>query len=264
MRNLKRFLKILLNTLFHQVPESILEKFERLIQTELGKGWGSVTNEIEAETVAKCAKMRIIGEIIVLDIGANVGDWSASIQKHLPDSKIIAFEPSKEAFEKLTHRFKNSNRFSCFNLAIGKDNTETFLYADSSASVLGSLTKRRLKHYGISFEHRESVKVTTLDTWIENYSPRVVPNVIKMDVEGHELDVLIGASSVLKRVQVIQFEFGGSNIDTKTYFQDFWYFFESNGFQLNRMTPRGLKVVSQYSEDLETFKLTNYVAVRKQ
>jgi hypothetical protein len=84
-----------------------------------------------------------------------------------------------------------------------------------------------------------------------------------MDVEGHEMDVLIGASKALRGVQIIQFEFGGGNIDTETFFQDFWYFFESNGFEISRMTPRGLKVISQYSENFETFKPTNYVAVRK-
>ena len=253
----------LMNAFLHQIPGSLLEKIEEKIQIELGKGWGSATTELEARTVAELAKQRVTGEVIVLDIGANVGDWSASIQKHLPDSSVIAFEPSKEAFEKLTNRFKNSSKFSCFNLAVGRDNTETFLYADSSASGLGSLTKRRMKHFGITFEHKESVKVTTLDNWIENQSPKVLPNVIKMDVEGHELDVLFGASKTLKSVQVIQFEFGGCNIDTKTYFQDFWYFFESSGFEINRMTPRGLKVILQYSENLETFKPTNYVAVRK-
>jgi FkbM family methyltransferase len=263
MRNLKRLLSKFLNTFLHLIPVKLLEKFEEKIQIELGKGWGSATTEVEARTVAELAKQRITGEITVLDIGANVGDWSTSIQNYLPDSRVIAFEPSKEAFERLTNRFKNSTKFSCLNLAVGKENVEAFLYADSSASGLGSLTKRRVKHFGITFEHRESIKVTTLDKWIENQSPKVLPNVIKMDVEGHELDVLMGASTAMKSVQVIQFEFGGGNIDTKTYFQDFWYFFESNGFEISRMTPRGLKVISQYSEDFETFKPTNYVAVRK-
>lgn len=264
MRNLKRFLNKSLNAFLHQIPEPLLEKFEEKIQIELGKGWGSATTEVEARTVAELAKQRIAGEIIVLDIGANVGDWSASIQKHLPDSSVIAFEPSKEAYEILKDRFKNSSRFSCINLAVSKKNIETFLYADSSASGLGSLTKRRVTHFGMTFEHKESVKVTTLDNWLENKTPKVLPTVIKMDVEGHELDVLIGASTALKSVQVIQFEFGGGNIDTKTYFQDFWYFFKSIGFEISRMTPRGLKPISRYSEDLETFKPTNYIAVRGQ
>jgi FkbM family methyltransferase len=263
MRNLKGFIKKLLNTCLHLIPWRLLEEFETKIQIELGKGWGSTTTEVEAKTVAELAKQKISGDVIVFDIGANVGDWSGSIQKFLPNSRVIAFEPSKEAFESLTNRFIKSTSFECINLAVGKENTETYLYADESASGLGSLTKRRVKHFGLSFEHRELVQVTTLDRWIENQTPNVFPNVIKMDVEGHEMDVLIGASKALRGVQIIQFEFGGGNIDTETFFQDFWYFFESNGFEISRMTPRGLKVISQYSENFETFKPTNYVAVRK-
>lgn len=262
MRNLKKIIKSALNTLLRLIPWRLLEKIETNIQVELGKGWGSTTTEVEAKTVAGLVKQKFSGDLIVFDIGANVGEWSASIQKFLPNSRVIAFEPSKEAFKRLAKKFENSPRIECVNLAVGKENIETFLYADKSASGLGSLTKRRVKHFGIEFEHREPIKVTTLDRWIENQSPTVLPNVIKLDVEGHELDVLLGASSALKSVQVVQFEFGGGNIDTKTYFQDFWYFFESNGFEISRMTPRGLKAITQYSEDLETFKPTNYVAVR--
>jgi FkbM family methyltransferase len=263
MRKMKKFFRTFVNSVFHQIPWSLLEKLEGTIQLELGKGWGSATTEIEARAVAKLAKDKIEGEIVVLDVGANVGDWSASIQRFLPNSRVIAFEPSKVAFEKLSVRFRNSDRFSCFNLAVGRENSKSFLYADSSASGLGSLTKRRVKHFGISFEHKEQIDLVTLDEWIKNQNPKVAPNVIKMDVEGHELDVLIGANTCLKNVHVIQFEFGGSNIDTKTYFQDFWYFFEATGFEIYRVTPRGLKVIPRYSEDLETFRPTNYLAARK-
>jgi FkbM family methyltransferase len=263
MKFLRQFFKILFAKLLHLIPWRLLEKIERKIQLELGKGWGSATTEIEAKTVAKIAKQIISGDLIVYDIGANVGDWSASIQKFLPESRVVAFEPSKDAFDRLTKRFANSTNFTSVNLAVGKENTETILYADSSASGLGSLTKRRVKHFGINFEHKEPVKVTTLDEWLRNESPDETPNVLKMDVEGHELDVLMGASKALRRIQVIQFEFGGGNVDSKTYFQDFWYFFESHGFEISRLTPRGIKVVSKYSEALETFMPTNYLAVRR-
>jgi FkbM family methyltransferase len=263
MRSLLQFPRILFFKLLHLIPWRLLEKFERKIQLELGKGWGSATTEVEARTVAEIAKQTISGDLIVYDIGANVGDWSAAIQKFLPDSRVFAFEPSKEAFDGLTKRFASSTNFTSINLALGKENTTTFLYADSSASGLGSLTKRRVKHFGIKFEYKEPVKVITLDEWLKNHLPNETPNILKMDVEGHELDVLMGAINALQRIQVIQFEFGGGNIDSKTYFQDFWYFFESHGFEINRITPRGIKVISKYSESLETFMPTNYLAVRK-
>ena len=264
MKPLRRFLNALFTIILHLIPWRLLEKFERKIQLELGKGWGSATTEAEAKILSEIAKQIIFGDLVVYDIGANVGDWTASIQRFLPDSRVVAFEPSKEAFDRLTRRFETSTCVTSVNLALGKENTETFLYADTSASGLGSLTKRRVKHFGLSFEHKELIKVITLDDWVENQVPNLVPNIIKMDVEGHELDVLMGASKCLNRIQIVQFEFGGGNIDTKTYFQDFWYFFESNGFEIKRLTPRGPKTVSQYSEAFETFMPTNYLAVHRQ
>jgi hypothetical protein len=82
-------------------------------------------------------------------------------------------------------------------------------------------------------------------------------------VEGHELSVLAGAKEVLNRIELVQFEFGGGNIDSKTYFQDFWYFFKNLNFDIYRLTPRGPIKVSEYSEFLEVFRPTNYFAVRK-
>ena len=83
-----------------------------------------------------------------------------------------------------------------------------------------------------------------------------------MDVEGHELDVLKGATKALQDISIIQFEFGGSNIDTRTYFQDFWYFFSDLGFDLYRLGPRKPLRITNYSEHDETFRPTNYIAVK--
>jgi hypothetical protein len=50
---------------------------------------------------------------------------------------------------------------------------------------------------------------------------------VKMDIEGHELTALKGFGAALDVARVLQFEFGGCNIDSRTYFQDFWYFLKS-------------------------------------
>ena len=82
----------------------------------------------------------------------------------------------------------------------------------------------------IEFDYSEQVNVTTLDAWTDKN--KMNPDFIKMDVEGHEYEVLSGGMKVLESVKVIQFEFGGCNIDTRTYFQDFWYFFKEKRFEI--------------------------------
>ena len=86
---------------------------------------------------------------------------------------------------------------------------------------------------------------------------------VKIDVEGHELDVLEGFGDLIKNVRLIQFEFGGCNIDTRTFFQDFWYYFTEKDFLIFRVTPRGPLLIKNYTEKDEFFLTTNYIALNK-
>jgi len=88
---------------------------------------------------------------------------------------------------------------------------------------------------------------------------------LKIDVEGHELDVLTGALEMLKnhRIRMVSFEFGGCNIDTRTFFQDYWKFFaQFHGFEFYRITPSGyLTRVWKYREIYEQFRTTNFLVI---
>lgn len=117
---------------------------------------------------------------------------------------------------------------------------------------------RRLDHFGLEFGHSEEAPLTTLDDLLGG----APVDLFKLDVEGRELDVLKGAASTAPRVSVIQFEFGGCNIDTRSYFQDFWYLLTEQGFGIWRIGPHGLQLVLNYSESDEVFLTTNFFAAR--
>ena len=83
-------------------------------------------------------------------------------------------------------------------------------------------------------------------------------------MEGHELDVLDGAKVMFanKAIDMVTFEFGGCNIDTRTFFQDFWYFFSKNDMAIYRILPnQRLYHITSYNESREQFDTTNYVAI---
>jgi hypothetical protein len=67
------------------------------------------------------------------------------------------------------------------------------------------------------------------------YAANPIIDYVKIDVEGWELSVLQGFGDLVYNMRVIQFEFGGSNIDTRTFFQDFWYFFKDHNFSIYRI-----------------------------
>ena len=262
MKPPKRYPSKALANILHRTPFSILRFLEDKAQFHLGKGSGSNSTSIEAKAIAYFANELNFKEIFALDVGGNLGNWTAELKREIPSAKIVIFEPSKEAFGHLQARFAHFNDVECVNSALGKANKIATLFSDKSASGLASLTKRRVEHFGIDFSYEEEINISTLDWWISNEELVHRPNVLKMDVEGHELDVLQGATKALENIAIIQFEFGGSNIDTRTYFQDFWYFFQEKGFDLHRLTPRGSILIGHYSENDEVFRPTNYIAVR--
>jgi FkbM family methyltransferase len=233
----------------------VLGKLEEKAQFFQGKGWGAASTNAEVAAIMQLLDGNTAANLIVLDVGANVGNWT--------ECQVVAFEPSKSAFKVLSSRFQKYSNVNCINLGLSNQNAEVTLFSDSEASGLSSVHNRRLDHFSITFSKQETINVTTLDSWISinpKYSDVVI---LKLDVEGHELSVLAGAKEVLNRIQIIQFEFGGGNIDSKTYFQDFWYFFADLEFDLFRLTPRGPIRVENYSEILEVFRPTNYLAVRR-
>jgi len=201
-------------------------------------------------------------DLVVLDVGANLGAWTVQALPALPMARIHSFEPSRVACGRLTTALSANPRVCVHNVALSDADGTATLYANELGSPLGSLTKRRLDHLGLEFLYEEQVTTRTMESWSSSVGIRAV-DVLKLDVEGHELSVLRGAGQLLDGMRVIQFEFGGCNIDTRTYLQDFWYFLTAAGFRVYRLGPRGLRALDSYRERDECFSTTNFFASRE-
>lgn len=240
------------------LPLGLLQKIELAAQLGQGKGWGTATVESEVR-----AGLDLLGRpaapLVVADVGANVGKWTNALLSASPDATVHVFEPSAEAFAKLAERLVGRDRVHLHRAAVGREAGTATLWSDTAGSVLASLERRNLEHRDLTFDHSEQVQVVTLDDTFAGLTP---PTLLKIDVEGRELDVLAGASKVLESVRVVQFEFGGCNIDTRTFLRDFWYFFTERGFSLSRVGPRGVRRMGRYSELDEFFVTTNLFASR--
>jgi len=241
----------------------LLRVFIHVINLSLGLGYGAISKKSEVGAARKllAQKVKEGSQVVVFDVGANVGDYTEQILKQIPNARVYAFEPSSAAFKILAARFKNDPRVIPQNYALSDTEQKVTLWSDSPGSGLGSLTRRRLDHYKIDFAVSEVIDARTCDSVCKKFN--VTPDLIKIDVEGNELKVLRGASEVIKESPVIQFEFGGCNIDTRTYFQDFFYFFSDLGFKIFRIKPSGIVRIKNYNESLEFFQTTNYIVKRQ-
>ena len=256
---LKRCVESALRVISAMTPPSIFEWGERFCAVAQGKGWGTAT--IATEVSACLALLHSRPESFV-DIGANVGNYTAEVLKRCPDVRCLVIEPAKLNMSKLRERFGGQPHMALRQCALASESGHRTLYSDIEGSGLASLTKRDLVHRDIDMELREDVQTMRFDelssTWL---MPGGRIDYVKIDVEGHELEVLAGFGERLRQVRLVQFEFGGCNIDTRTFMRDFWTFFDKNGFLLYRITASGPRRIWRYSEALEFFVTTNFVAV---
>lgn len=201
---------------------------------------------------------------LLFDVGANIGEYTLEANKIFSGNvEIHAFEPSKATFDKLSSNFGNQKNLIGHQLALSDKSGDITLYSDAELSALASLNKRQLQHYDIAFERSERVPVHTLDTFCDEQNIEEI-DFLKLDVEGHELSVLHGAKSLLqnKAITYIQFEFGGTNIDSRTFFQDFYYLLKEN-YSIFRILTDGLQEITVYNERYEIFLASNFLAIKK-
>lgn len=241
-----------------------LRAAERLCQRLQGKGYGgraTIAAEVRAAT-----RFLPASEAVVFDVGAHAGEWTLALLEAAGSriQAVHAFEPS--AHHQAALAAIADERVRPLPLALGEAAGERVLFADRAGSGLASFYARRLDHFGIAMGEREMVRVTTLDAFMAEHGiPKI--DFLKLDVEGHELAALEGAGRALASgaIRALSFEFGGCNIDSRTYVQDFWYTLGGFGYRLYIVNPLfGVSPLEAYDERHEVFRTTTYIAALDQ
>ena len=235
-------------------------ELEKICAVQQGKGWAG-DGSIDVE-ISSCLNFFKNSPKTIIDIGSNKGVYTETLLEKNPNSFYYLFEPSRTNLDILEKKFKSYDNVSIIPCALSHTSNSSLLYSNEPGSGLASLTQRKLDHFGISMNYVEEIKTIRFDEYwksLDDKSSHI--DYVKMDVEGHEMDVLEGFGNLIEKVKLIQFEFGGCNIDTKIFFQDFWYYFKDKNFDIYRITPNGPSYIPSYTEYDEFFSTTNYIAV---
>jgi FkbM family methyltransferase len=201
---------------------------------------------------------------IIFDVGANVGNYSKSLIEVNQNVDIFCFEPHPSTFQKLLSNV-NHLGIKSFNVGVGSSNGTLNLYdyAGNDGSSHASLYKEVIEeiHKGQAVEHE--VKIITLTAFANEHKiERVL--LLKIDTEGHELEVLKGFETYIRqnKVDLIHFEFNEMNVASRVFFKDFWEFLPNYDFY--RMLQDGLIPIKNYNPVYcEIFAYQNIVAKLK-
>lgn len=143
----------------------------------------------------------------IIDIGANIGLFSMFIHKIFPRASIYAFEPLRECYEQLKLQGENIKTIKVFNIALG-DKKETTTIRKNSFAPSSSILEMSEKHktafpYTKTFK-LDKVEMDTLDNILANKN--LLNILIKIDVQGYEHKVLLGAQKILENTKIIILE----------------------------------------------------------
>jgi FkbM family methyltransferase len=270
MQILKAVKTNLLKTIFKILSKiSNQQAWEKIYQFSLRQmnfGNGGNFNQSGELFVAKYIRNKLEKEplIVIFDVGANVGNYSKALSDIFDSkAKIYSFEPSKKAFDLFLETTKHVENIIPNNFGFSDKEYNRILFTDSQGSSLASVYLRKLDHFGIQMDKTEEIELTTIDAYCsKNQIERI--HFLKLDIEGHELNALNGAKKMLndKKIDFIQFEFGGCNIDSRTYFQDFYYLLKDS-YKIYRILNDGIHEIPTYKETYEIFITINYLAIRK-
>lgn len=245
----------------------LLRKQVKLCHWLMGVGAGGEVGDSGEIAVMRYWARTRKKNLVVFDVGANCGQFLNLTVRQLGSqlAAIHSFEPAAATFAALQQARPNHAGVVLNHFALGATTGTAELYYDQEKSGLASLTQRDLGFRQIKFEQHETISISTLDTYCSNHQIQHI-DWLKLDVEGHELDVLRGGASLFARqaVELVTFEFGGCNIDTRIFLRDFHHFFAAHGMNLYRLTPgRYFSRIKRYRETEEQFATTNFVALRE-
>jgi FkbM family methyltransferase len=142
---------------------------------------------------------------MVFDLGANCGFFSLRILDIYPDAKIYAFEPQHslvKSFNNCINQNQLSDKVEIRQTAVGDTNGKSIFYENRSP-ISASLVKEKVSRRSIRKKYE--IDHITVDQFCSDSNISCI-DILKIDVEGSEIDVLKGANDIMNTVKVLFIE----------------------------------------------------------
>jgi FkbM family methyltransferase len=146
----------------------------------------------------------------VVDVGANVGQYALEARENGYTGPIVSFEPVSACYAALERTAANDPAWTCRRLALGSEPGRATIGVSANDGKSSSfLAQRELEISTVAtmrYVGEEQVEVTTLDALSREVAGDARRALLKLDVQGFELEVLKGAEDFLRYVAVVDCE----------------------------------------------------------
>jgi FkbM family methyltransferase len=166
-------------------------------------------SSLSSVRIVYCFKKLVQRDIdTLIDVGANQGQFALAWKKFYPGSRIFSFEPVPETFQKLKANTQPFSNINPLNMALGSKSGKLSIYKNghSHASSFLKVSQFQKEHIPATVDEKpEEVAVATLDAMSQELG-HLGCSVLKLDVQGFEREVLLGAGNVLKNIDFLIIE----------------------------------------------------------
>lgn len=182
----------------------------------------------------------------VVDVGANRGQFTLLMAGLYPDARIVAFEPLMDPFRKLLEVTAKLPKVRAINSAIGSTRTTAPMNVskrDDSSSLLPISAMQEKIFPNTGRARIDHVRVAPLGDFIDEMDLER-PSLLKIDVQGFELEVLKGSDDCLDRFDAVYVEASFVQLyNGQPFASDIIDYLHQRGFRL-----RGIYNLSQMSD----------------
>ncbi len=171
----------------------------------------------------------------ILDVGANAGQFALAAALHFPESRIYSFEPLPEVFKALQENTRRKKNIKSFNCALGNHNGQIPFYRNQYTRLSSSL-KINKENENLRYE-KNLTSLTTVDIFKLDDCRTLLdiksPVLLKIDVQGMEIDVLSGSINLLSKIDFILCEVALVQLyDNQPVFDDIHCLMKNTGYDL--------------------------------
>jgi FkbM family methyltransferase len=172
---------------------------------------------------------------LVIDVGANVGQWSTSVLSSAPDSELICYEPSSECVRVLHSTLPDTVEIRQIALS-DHEGMEAFA-SERDCGTSSALLRGYTNNCEVEIEE---VSTATLDSQLGTCATKI--DLLKIDTEGFDFHVMRGGADLLKRqhIRFLQFEYTDRWSTQGSTLVNALAFLRANGYTVFLLNVRGL------------------------